>query len=318
MFLGAEQKRLVCEVLLDVFSEEDELNNLVTFTLERPLAHIVKSHSTLSSAVLQVVEFARARDKIDLLLLAVQDFAPGNSAVHRALQALAIDEGAGDLEKKLFAQITIADPEAWRSSMVKCERSVCRVDTSHGEGVGTGFLISADKVVTNWHVLDEVSRRGLAPQCRFDYHRDAKLNCISEGAVYSLSSKSPVEISDEKLDFALLCLSKPAGAEPVGGLASAPIRGFLKPAPHSFVQGEPISIIQHPLAEYRKFAFGSVCEPSLNGSRVGYKVDTEPGSSGAPCFTHDWRPVAIHYYGAEREGFNRGIDFAAVLGKYTL
>lgn len=318
MILSVGQKRVVYDALLDVFRDEDELDGVVTFALEKSLAQIVRSRSTLSSAVLQVVEFARAREKINSLLIAVQDFAPGNSAVHDALRALAIDEGSGDLEKKLFSQITIADPEVWRSKMVKCERSVCRVDTSHGEGVGTGFLVSADQVVTNWHVLDEISRRRLTPLLRFDYHRDAKLDCINEGAVYSLSSKSPVQIYDEELDFALLCLAQPAGSEPIGGVPSAPVRGFLKPVPHSFSQGEPISIIQHPLAEYRKFAFGSICEPSMNGSRVGYKVDTEPGSSGAPCFTHDWRLVAIHYFGDQRDGFNRGIAWTAVLGKYTL
>jgi hypothetical protein len=118
---------------------------------------------------------------------------------------------------------------------------------------------------------------------------------------------------DRNLDFAILRLAEPAGAHPVGGNPKAPTRGWLSPKDHAFEPAEPLSIIQHPRADYKKFAFGSQCEGSADPSFVSYKINTQPGSSGSPCFTHDWKLVALHFYGDPAEKHNRGVKWSAIM-----
>ena len=37
-----------------------------------------------------------------------------------------------------------------------------------------------------------------------------------------------------------------------------------------------------------------------NGTRIRYRTNTEPGSSGSPVFTMDWDLVGLHHYGDPR------------------
>jgi hypothetical protein len=113
---------------------------------------------------------------------------------------------------------------------------------------------------------------------------------------------SPVK----ELDFALIRLAEPAGEDAVPGGK----RGVICPAPKPLTAGRPLIILQHPDAKPLKLAIGSVVNPDVSSYRVSYTVNTEPGSSGSPCFTAGLDLVAIHHWGAEP---NRGVRLDAVM-----
>ena len=57
---------------------------------------------------------------------------------------------------------------------------------------------------------------------------------------------------------------------------------------------------------------------NANGTRVRYRTNTEPGSSGSPCFDQNWSLVALHHSGdpnfdgIKQPEYNRGIPIAAI------
>jgi hypothetical protein len=88
----------------------------------------------------------------------------------------------------------------------------------------------------------------------------------------------------------------------------------------------PLLILQHPKKPDQylqtvdlhplRFAFDVVTEVNENSSRVRYKVNSEPGSSGSPCFDPDWNLVALHHSGDPREivpaEYNEGIPISSI------
>ena len=179
------------------------------------------------------------------------------------------------------------------------ELCVCRIEIA-GFANGTGFLLGPSLLLTNWHVLSEVFEGKRHPDsvlCRFDYKVSSE-GILSKGVEYRLSADWLLDASTiENLDYALLKLRDPAGCEPVSNQQGSPNRGWLKPKPHKFEKGEHLFIIQHPEATPMRLGAGRVGQQAATDKRVCHDVDTEPGSSGSPCFTMDWNLVALHEHG---------------------
>ena len=62
---------------------------------------------------------------------------------------------------------------------------------------------------------------------------------------------------------------------------------------------------------------------NANGTRLKYKVNTEGGSSGAPCFNTDWDLLALHHSGDpnfdsdHKPEYNEGIPIEAIVKLLT-
>ncbi len=56
-----------------------------------------------------------------------------------------------------------------------------------------------------------------------------------------------------------------------------------------------------------------------NKTRVRYTTDTEPGSSGSPCFNQNWELVALHHSGDPNwlPSWNEGIPTDLILDHLT-
>ncbi len=107
--------------------------------------------------------------------------------------------------------------------------------------------------------------------------------------------------SSEELDYALVALSETSmdGAAPLDRFSYH----RLAPSPGKILDGEWITIIQHPSGQRRQFA---IRENQLLGRTdqfLWYMSDTAPGSSGAPAFNDSFQVVALHHSGkARKEG----------------
>jgi hypothetical protein len=117
-----------------------------------------------------------------------------------------------------------------------------------------------------------------------------KDGCLAYSGYQGDASARPCDL----LDFVLLKLEQPVGLDKLDKRQ----RGWiaLPPKPKQPGKGEPIIIVQHPLGQPMKIALdtSSVIGLNQNGNRLQYKTNTEPGSSGSPCFAMDWTLVAIH------------------------
>ncbi len=256
------------------------------------------------------------------------------------------------------------DVAEWRSRLGEIEGQICRIaiDTDRGEATGTGFLVGPDVVLTNYHVIEPVilGERGegggddaVAKRDDVVFTFDFKVlpggKVLNSGTSFALVEgevedwlidESPDSAADdlgelpeaEELDYALVRLASSPGTGYLGGAEKAdrdaPKRGFVEipEAKPELAPGQALFIVQHPDGEPLKLAFDtdSVILVNEHGSRVRYKTNTLPGSSGSPCFDVNWQLVAIHHYGDPNytrifrpAEYNQGIPIAAIRALLT-
>ena len=167
-----------------------------------------------------------------------------------------------------------------------------------GEGFATGFLVTPQLLMTNWHVF---AQPGDAVGCgaQFGYERNES-GLLDSGVVFELDPQL-FFLSDETLDIALVGLKNSAA---IGSDALQNYGGVrLIPAQGKILVGHPVSIIQHPDGRHKHWAVRQnklVLDPKDDDLFISYTTDTLGGSSGSPAFNYDWELVAIHHSGVPR------------------
>lgn len=259
---------------------------------------------------------------------------PANGAAPRALAlgagvvAEALAERARDPLEKILTDLQIADAALWAADYHAMMGRVALVETG-SRGSGTGFLIGPDLLVTNWHVVKCVADGAVATgdvTVRFDYWRppggladrftDVKLatdwlvdhSPWSQADVVAGSTALPAV---DELDYAVLRLARPVGSDDRDG---APRGWVALPRETKVAPGQSVLILQHPSGHPLRLAFDGVLSVNANGTRVRYRTNTLPGSSGSPCFDQNWSLLALHHAGDPRLApvYNEGVPAAAI------
>jgi trypsin-like peptidase/effector-associated domain 1 (EAD1)-containing protein len=247
------------------------------------------------------------------------------------------------LEAIVKPRLPSVDMGLWRERYASVEGQVCRVEVG-GAAVGTGFLIGPDLVLTNYHVLESViadPRRAPSVVFRFDYKRladgtvmqgttaaFAKSGWLVDSAGYSTAEgegepdrSTP---TPDELDFVVVRLAQSIGSAPAGPRAGfgAAKRGWVvcPDAQPPMPKGAPLLIAQHPQGEPIKLAMDldAVLGLNRNATRVRYATNTEPGSSGSPCFDMNWTLVAMHHMGDPawaNPQYNEGIPIGLIAAR---
>ncbi len=260
------------------------------------------------------------------------------------------------LERLLRQQVPFLDLNVLRSRLGAIETRVCRIEinTNRGLSYGTGFLVGPALLLTNYHVMEPVilgEQGQTTPQglratpadvtLRFDYKRLASGAVLNAGTTFRLDpdewllDASPMSATDgqpdaglptpDELDYALLQLDGNPGDMPPGDPAkqppNAPPRGWVRvlDQAYDFASGSPLFIVQHPQGAPLKIALDTEAVIALNANqtRVTYRTNTEPGSSGSPCFNSALELVALHHVGdpAYQPTYNQGVPLAAILAR---
>jgi V8-like Glu-specific endopeptidase len=242
------------------------------------------------------------------------------------------------LEQIVRPDLPMVDWEVWWQNAAKVEPRVCRVEIQ-GKARGTGFLVGPEAVLTNYHVLKSVlDQPALASEVvlRFGYKKLADGTILS-GTQFNLAGdwlidSSPFSDAEavgqpdgalptaEQLDYALVRVKGEPGKQKVDRQPGeeAPLRGWIEvPDAAEFQADQPILIVQHPQGDPLKLALDthSILAVNGNGTRVRHRTNTEPGSSGSPCFDLSWKLVALHHYGDpaySHPAYNQGIPVGAL------
>ena len=130
-----------------------------------------------------------------------------------------------------------------------------------------------------------------------------------------------------ELDYALIRLEQSPGSQPISAgdpRGKDTLRGWIElpAAPPSYAPRSPLFIVQHPAGRPLQLALDTegVLGLNGNGTRLTYTTNTEPGSSGSPCFDQDWNLIALHHSGEPQRfpwllfhpKFNEGIPLPAI------
>jgi V8-like Glu-specific endopeptidase len=240
---------------------------------------------------------------------------------------------APGLQRNVRPHLAKLDVQVWLGRLLEIEHRVCRVEYG-GNPLGTGFLVGPDAVLTNWHVIKDVKAEGRLTEvgCRFDYVKlpngvpnpgqlvplrpdESCLTFSSYSQAETTANPEEPPPTAEELDFALLHLENAVGQQPANGAK----RGWvtLPNAALPLATDAPLLIVQHPDGEPMKLAMDTqaVIGPNANSTRIKYRTNTEPGSSGSPCFTMDWDIVALHHYGDpqwQAPLFNQGVPIQLI------
>ena len=171
---------------------------------------------------------------------------------------------------------------------------MCRVEVKGKGPQGTGVLIDNNLILTNFHVLGETESEvktsandtlfhfGVFTQKSVD---ESKGQIVPVDTGQAVVAVSPVK----EYDFALLRVSD----DIYEAVDVTPVNFVLdKPA-----KGEGLNILQHPHGQTMMLTLSSSGVASILNERglVQYVSRTAPGSSGSPCFNHDWDMVALHH-----------------------
>jgi endonuclease G len=178
--------------------------------------------------------------------------------------------------------------------------------------------------MTNNHVLPNQQTAADA-YVEFNFETDPTGNSRTR---YKYTLDPTSFITNKDLDFTRVKINQASNPTPLNNW------GYLDLAPDATpVMSDPVNIIQHPNGDDKQIALTSNEVISIWGSKIFYKADTEPGSSGSPVFNQDWKVVALHHAGklmseggltindkGEKASANRGILISFILDeikKYT-
>jgi hypothetical protein len=345
MKLNGPQSESLSEALRDAFTPAG-LNRMLSYKLSKQLSNYTSygNGGDAQQVAFELLQAANADEWVDQLLLAAREAAPGNSklfAVAQSFGAASTRASRQELERIVVESNTIVDVDFLRARIGALEPRVCRIEyTMNGKSrFGTGFLVAPDVVMTNHHVIRRLIGSNSAGAARFDYRHvydgNGTLVRTNEGRKCAFATPWLIDSSPstpdgqptkpDELDYALVRLKDVAGNDTLDGGAdpAAPVkRGFIGiPAgPHTYEKDSSLFIMQHPSAQPIKLALDTKSVIGLfdDGVRVRYTTNTEPGSSGSPCFNANWELTALHHSGdpdydpAHKPTYNEGIPIHVI------
>jgi len=200
---------------------------------------------------------------------------------------------------------------------LKVSKSVCRIEIrdriGRVVGYGTGFLVSPSLLLTNNHVLEEEdwARHSLA---QFNYENDVNLYPRPVRS-YGLDPGRFFE-TDVDFDFTLVAVEPQSrdGLD-LAEFGYMPLISTLG----KINKAEYVSIIQHPEGAPKAIAIRENQVIGGEGGYLHYATDTEPGSSGSPVLSDEWKVVALHHAGVPDPNdstkfiANEGIRVSAIM-----
>ena len=170
--------------------------------------------------------------------------------------------------------------------LVALAPAVCRLVVDV-RGRGTGFRISSDLLLTNWHVVHNASTgvRAGAVTAEFGYEDDGQ---GGEPAPTKIPCDVASIVTDSADDWAVIRAQQPLlDAWPAIKLSEA-----VEP-----VANEPAYIVQHPGGERKRLGFVRNQVSSFDDRVLHYLTDTQQGSSGSPVFDARGRLIGLHHAG---------------------
>ncbi|HYE95761.1 MAG TPA: serine protease [Rubricoccaceae bacterium] len=209
----------------------------------------------------------------------------------------------------------------WYRQGLECARSVARIETDTGAGIGTGFLLSGEALagpfaghscllLTNSHVVsgDPATRDALRPDEAF-----ATFEATDGGTTRYRVAQLLAESPPGELDFAVLTLEEAPALPPCAIARALPRTDGTR----------RLYVIGHPHGRTLSFSLQDNVFLGFDERFLHYRSPTDPGSSGSPVFNGAWEAVGLHHAGYTRVrrldgqpgeyAANEGIRLSAIL-----
>ena len=192
--------------------------------------------------------------------------------------------GSNDLRDINYLELAIA-----------VARGICRIRI--GSASATGFLVGPRLLMTNNHVLESIDDAMIA-EAQFDYQENVSGDLLPvQGFRFE---PDLFFVTNKTLDVTVVAVSELS--EKGQSISRYPWMKLI-PTLGKAEKGDPINIIQHPRGGLKQIALRNnevIAIPAGQPDFLYYTTDTEPGSSGSPCFNDQWELIALHHSGVPR------------------
>ena len=175
------------------------------------------------------------------------------------------------------------------------ERStgVCRIEFTQSENRATGFLISPDLLLTNYHVFGKTDEELIdnAPKALFKFGKVTAIGSEkgeTKGLTFYPDEQTPIVKFSQTLDYALVRVQR--SIKSTQSISPVPITNELP------ITGDDLHILGHPAGEAMKLAMSSegIVYVSATKGIAQYTTPSQAGASGSPCFSDDWKAIVLH------------------------
>lgn len=304
------------EALAFAFPDYDALDTMLWGKLDKTLSNY-DAPGPLPRVLKNLLRGAQSEGWLEDLITGALKARPNNPKL-KELMPLLLLTSTGTPGQQLQAMVLgnneFQDITQWAAQLDIVKRQVCRFEVRLTNkdnapfGLGSGFLVADDVIMTNRHVVDQYAgflAKGLcnSPAIQFDFMENAD-GTANDGVSFPLEQagaddwvvgSSPMNV----LDYALIRLPQGTGRKAIP-----------TPAPYAFTEGDIYICVQHPAGEPMKLGIGTMAgtQPATaeNPPCVKYTTNTLGGSSGSPVFNLSWRPVALHR-AADAPGVNLNV-----------
>ena len=201
-------------------------------------------------------------------------------------------------EKLWYPKTDILKSVDWLHNGYKSVQCVVRL---RGQNDGTGFLITNDLLVTNWHIIANKDEANAAI-VEFDYFRNEQGSIVPH--VTTLDPDDMIFTyldEDDEIDVAIIALSEPQLNRHV-----PKIREYV-------TKNTPVYILQHRQANEMEITLNNNQIQEIRPNSLRYMAPTDHGSSGSPVFDADWNIVGVHWGSPQRERTNIGTRISKVM-----
>ncbi|PDT91401.1 hypothetical protein CO669_05195 [Bradyrhizobium sp. Y36] len=230
--------------------------------------------------------YDRSQNEIAIGILELIDELEQSDAVigtYIVEQPIAISAAAMGNAEVLTTDRSRLKSVAWLRRGLDCAKSVCRVVTPNRRG--TGFVVNANTLVTNHHVLETASEAAdTVVEFNFEADDEAGLCEVERFYLDAATFKT-----SETLDCTAVKIRDFGGK---WGQLTIEAGKSVKVQDH-------VVIVQHPQAGIKQICMTDNGVVNLFENFVQYTTDTMAGSSGSPVFNDEWRVVAIHHKGGD-------------------
>ena len=187
------------------------------------------------------------------------------------------------LEKLMGDESTLL-PIFFLNLALRRASAVAKIETP--AGVGTGFVIAGNLLVTNAHVLPDLAT-AMASTAVFNYQKSADSLDLNPIPIKLAPDQKFLLSPATERDLAVVALAEPARERWTEiALALQKVKA-----------NERACIIQHPGGDQKHIGLYHNTVTFADDNIVQYLTDTLPGSSGAPVFNQYWELIAIHHAG---------------------
>jgi hypothetical protein len=328
---SARVKTRLREAMLRTLPNEDALKRFLDSRLNVNL-NAIAAGGTLARMIDQVIQWAELQGALTDLVESVRQANPSDAD----FAEIADELGVGTVIRGsiVSSRGSLQDVSVWRERLGIVEGQVCRVEIDAlrdglSNVMATGFLVGPDLVLTADNVLESVHAGNVFPydiRVRFDY-KGTGSGAASQGTVFraaidGIVSRDPYT-SQGGLGYCLLRLENTPGTQPIGGAQAGPsdaLRNWINLYDVGTLSpGDELVLLHHAAGKPLKLSTGKVVAmPNDAPTLITYDLPTEPGSSGAPCFTMDFRIAAMHI-GSRHPGpsFSPGVSYGTRISAIT-